>query len=104
VRVHDIERSPVEERSEAKEPANVGLVADTEAVSAHALRFHLADELILPREEVRALELDVICGTGRSGVLYQQSLGAAGSEAFGEPEHPDRVGHQRIPESFSASL
>ena len=62
-------------------PAAVG----PEAMHRHALALEVGNEGVLPRQDVRDLDVEPI-GVDVADGIDQQALGAAAAKALGEPE------------------
>jgi hypothetical protein len=88
VGVDHVEASAVDEPPQRAHPPDLGPAAvGPEAVHRHPLRFEVADQGVLPRQDVGDLHLEAP-GVDVPDRVDEQPLGAASAEALGEPQHP----------------
>ena len=104
LRVEDVDGFAEQPPAQAPRPPQVPFVAHIETPRRDTKCFEVADEGVLPGQQVVRLVAEVLTVTDRRGGEHQM-LGAAGAQALDQPEHPDRprvrlvggtrtVGHQ----------
>ena len=91
--MHNIPIACSDEAAQPKGPSPVR-THPADALGANPGALQAADEVILPRQHVRAFDvkLMVIVGPGCRG---EQVLGAARAETLDDPQHTERHGHRR---------
>ena len=88
--VDDIEPAVVghQKPSEAERPRDIG-VASGQADGAHARRFQLISEVVLPRQDVGGGEIEPV-GIEPARDFDEEPFRPARTEALGQPEHSGR--------------
>ncbi len=84
--VDHVEPAVVDQPAEAPHPAQVPVAGRVQEVGGHTVGLQVGHQVVLVGQQVGGL-VDDLFGVGDRGVGDQQALGAARTEALGQPEH-----------------
>ena len=101
--MHHIDLFAVDQPTEPQQPSKVPRSIRLETMRLPSGLVQRLNEVVLPTDQIRDAELEVV-GVCGSGLVYEQLLGAARPKSLDEMQHPDGHSWQRTCETIEHRL